>query len=137
MAADLKVERVVVLAYLAEVSGELDAVRRLREPPVSRYAVYHLQQAAEKLIKAVRLARGIYATKEHSLEILIDGLPEADSWRPRLLPLEWLSAYATTYRYPTASRGFRQPGPAIEKIDECVLLIESLLADAVQEFENL
>jgi HEPN domain-containing protein len=81
MPPEVRVDRAVVLAYLDDVVGELDVVKRLLSPPPTRFAVFHLQQAAEKLIKAVRLARGIPATKEHNLELLIEGLPEGDVWR--------------------------------------------------------
>jgi HEPN domain-containing protein len=137
MPPDVKVDRVVVFAYLDEVTSELEAVRRLLVPPPSRYAVYHLQQAAEKLAKAVRLARGLQATKDHALEILIDGLPRGDIWRARLEPFEWLSAYATTYRYPTATRGFRQAAPAVEKIETCIRQVEERLTEARADFANL
>jgi HEPN domain-containing protein len=43
----------VVEGYLAAAADDLDAVRRLAAPPANRLAAYHLQQAAEKLIKAV------------------------------------------------------------------------------------
>jgi hypothetical protein len=42
----------VVLGYLAAAADDLDAARRLAVPPANRLAAYHLQQAAEKLVKA-------------------------------------------------------------------------------------
>ena len=137
MPPEVRVDKVVVLAYLDEVAGELDAVKRLLAPPPTRYAVYHLQQAAEKLVKAVRLARGLPATKDHSLEILIEGLPSGEPWRARLEPLEWLPAYATTYRYPSPPRGTRQTGPAVDRISAGADSISSLLTDARREFSKL
>jgi hypothetical protein len=86
MAAEAKPDRNVVAAYLDEVEGELDAVKRLLVPPPSRCAVYHLEQAGEKLIKAVRLSRGLPATIEHNFVILINGLAEGDPWQPRAFP---------------------------------------------------
>jgi HEPN domain-containing protein len=104
----------VIAAYLEEVAEDLDAARRLLEPPPNRFAAFHLQQAAEKLVKAVRLHRGLQATKEHNLEVLINELPEGDPWRERLTELEFLSAFATAYRYPTPNKGWRNPGPSAE-----------------------
>ena len=57
-------------------------------------AANHLQQAAEKILGAVRLHRGLLNTKDHDLVILIDGrpggeprpLPDADPWRDRFRP---------------------------------------------------
>ena len=41
----------VVTGYLAAVADDLDAARRFAAPPANRLVAYHLQQAAEKLIK--------------------------------------------------------------------------------------
>ena len=50
----------VVAGYLAAVADDLDAARRLAAPPANRLAAYHLQQAAEKLVKAVLVHRKIH-----------------------------------------------------------------------------
>ena len=79
---------------------------RKRAQPIAKLAANHLQQAAEKILGAVRLQRGLLNTKDHDLVILIDGrpggeprpLPGGDPWRDRFRPLEPLSAYATTFR---------------------------------------
>ena len=120
----------VISGYLDEVAGELDAFGRLLVPPVNRLAPYHLQQAAEKLIKAVRLARGLQATVQHNLEILVDELEPRDPWKSRLATLEWLSVYATAYRYPSATSGFRKPPPDDAKLRECARAIEAMLVEA-------
>ena len=85
---------------------DLDAATRLLVDPPNVLAANHLQQAAEKILRAVRLHRGLLNTKDHDLVILIDGrpdgeprpLPSGDPWRERFRPLESLSAYATTFR---------------------------------------
>lgn len=90
----------------------------------NRHAAYHLEQAAEKLITAVRIHRGLLPSKSHDLSELIEGaarggeprpLANDDPWRARLLPLAWLSEFATTFRYPTPT-GKRKPGPAPQQI---------------------
>ena len=133
MAEKPRPDQRVIASYLDEVGAELDAVRRLLQPPPNRLAAFHLQQAAEKLIKAVRIHRGLPATKEHNLEILIAELPEADPWRERLEKFEELSAFATTYRYPTPNKGWRNPGPAPEKLIELAEAIDALLPAARKE----
>src|SRR5262245_47688929 len=60
----------VVAGYLAAVADDLDAARRLAAPPANRLAVYHLQQAAEKLIKAVLVHRRIHPGLEHRIDVL-------------------------------------------------------------------
>jgi hypothetical protein len=68
---------------------DLDAARRLLVDPPNVLAANHLQQAAEKILSAVRLHRGLLNTKDHDLVILIEGrlggeprpLPAGDPWR--------------------------------------------------------
>jgi len=64
----------VIVAYLDDVDLDLDAAKRLVAAPPNRLAAFHLQQAAEKLIKAVRLGRGLRVTAEHNIEVLVDEL---------------------------------------------------------------
>ncbi|RLB55697.1 MAG: hypothetical protein DRJ42_05510 [Deltaproteobacteria bacterium] len=105
----------VIGAYLDDVEVELDAAKRLIVDPPNRLAAFHLQQAAEKLVKAVRLSRGLHLTASHNLEALVAELPSDDAWREKLAKLDGLSAYATTYRYPTPS-GKRKAGPQRDEI---------------------
>ena len=109
MAPEPRPSNRVIASYLDEVALELEAVRRLLDPTPVRFAAFHLQQAAEKICKAVLLHRGRPATKEHRLEILVESLPAGDPWKPRLGTLEHLSAYATAFRYPTPAG--RIPAP--------------------------
>jgi hypothetical protein len=105
---------------------DLDAAIRLLADPPNVLAANHLHQAAEKIVSAVSLHRGLLNTKDHDLVILIDGrpqgeprpLPTGDPWRDRFRPLESLSAYATTFRYSLT------PTP---KIDDLRRILETLL----------
>lgn len=107
------------IAKLLEAARlDLDAARRLLVEPANVLAANHLQQAAEKILGAVRLHRGLLTTRDHDLVILIDGrpggeprpLPAGDPWRQRFQPLESLSAYATAFRYSLS------PSPEIEHL---------------------
>lgn len=89
-----------IAAFLDLASQDVDAARTLATTK-NRYAAYHCQQAAEKLIKAVLLHRGLEAGTEHRLDVLVDELPNDDCWKADLRPLEIYLPYATTYRYPT------------------------------------
>jgi HEPN domain-containing protein len=81
MAADPpKPDPRVIVAYLDDVELELDAARRLVADPPNRFAAFHLQQAAEKLVKAVRLGRGLRVTVDHDIALLAEELsPDAAS----------------------------------------------------------
>ena len=112
--------RTEIKKLLDAADAEVDAAKRLLVPPINLLVFYHLQQTAEKILKAVRLHRGFINTKEHDLTFLIDGnsvkalppLPQADPWRVRFQPLEFLAAYATTYRYTLKN----QPNPSDPQI---------------------
>jgi HEPN domain-containing protein len=112
----------VIAAYLEDVDLEIDAARRLVADPPNRFAAFHLQQASEKLVKAVRLSRGLRVTADHDLESLVAELPQDDPWRAKLRVLEPLSAYATTYRYPSPM-GKRKGGP---NNDEVIVWIKAI-----------
>jgi HEPN domain-containing protein len=119
----------VIAAYLDDVDLELDAAKRLIADPPNRFAAFHLEQAAEKLVKAVRLDRGLRVTADHNLEALIDELPADDSWRTKLRVVEPLSAYATTYRYPSPT-GKRKGGPSNDEVLVWIKTIAGLTVEA-------
>lgn len=134
MAADApKPDPRVVAAYLDDVDLELDAARRLIADPPNRFAAFHLEQAAEKLVKAVRLGRGLRVTADHHIEALVDELPADDPWRAKLRVLEPLSAYATTYRYPSPT-GKRKGGPSNDDVLVWIKTIAGLNGEARAEF---
>jgi HEPN domain-containing protein len=89
-----------VAAFLDLAAEDVAAARTLAATK-NRYAAYHCQQAAEKLIKAVLLHRGLEAGREHRLDVLVDRLAEDDPWKAKLRPLDVYLPFATTYRYPT------------------------------------
>jgi HEPN domain-containing protein len=119
----------VITAYLDDVDLELDAAKRLIADPPSRFAAFHLQQAAEKLVKAVRLQRGLRITAEHNIEVLVAELPHDDVWRMKLVVLEPLSTYATSFRYPSPT-GKRRDGLSNDEVVAWIKTITALNAEA-------
>ena len=128
MAGDAKRANKPIAKLLDAASLDLDAARRLLVDPPNVLAANHLQQAAEKILSAVRLHRGLLNTRDHDLVILIDGrpggeprpLPAGDPWRERFRPLEPLSAYATTFRYSLS------PTPKVEDLRQMFATLTSL-----------
>ena len=130
MAVDpLKGDSRVIAAYLDDVDLDLDAARRLIAAPPNRLAAFHLQQAAEKLVKAVRLGYGLRVTAEHNIELLVEELPHEDAWRTKLAVLDPLSGYATSYRYPSPV-GKRKGGPGNDEVLRWIKTIADLSAEA-------
>lgn len=117
----------IVLAYLQAAADDLDAARRLASPP-NRLVAYHLQQTAEKIVKAILIDRGVQPTAEHRIDVLVDRLPASDVWVPRLRPLDRLTPFATSYRYPTPS-GRLKDAPTVEVIEREIDGLALLLRD--------
>jgi HEPN domain-containing protein len=82
----------------------------------TRVARYHVQQSAEKAVKALLEHRGLNPGREHRFEFLAEMLPESDPWRSRVQNFDLLSPAATTHRYPT-SEGRLIPAPARESVE--------------------
>src|ERR1700688_2081505 len=98
MTADGKRRTRPIEKLLKSASLDLDVAKRCLVDPPNILAANHLQQAAEKILGAVRLHRGLLNTKDHDLVILIDGraggnprpLPDGAPGRDRFRPLESL-----------------------------------------------
>ena len=72
MATDPNEDRRVIVAYLDDADLDRDAAKRLMADPPNRLAAFHVQQAAEKLVKAIQLVRGVRITAEHSIARLLE-----------------------------------------------------------------
>lgn len=120
-----------ILAFLELAEKDAEATELLAAGS-NRNAAYHLQQAVEKLLKAVLIARQIETTAEHRLEPLLDQLASGDPWLARLTPFAHYSAYATSFRYPTpGGRIPKEPDARTVRADNAV--VRSLLEIAKRE----
>jgi HEPN domain-containing protein len=54
----------------------------------TRLARYHVQQSAEKGVKALLEQRGVNPGREHRFEFLAEMLPPTDQWRARIQSLD-------------------------------------------------
>jgi hypothetical protein len=77
----------------------------------------------------VRLSRGLRITAEHSIELLVHELPQDDPWRTKLVALEPLSVYATSFRYPSPT-GRRKDGLSSVEVLAWIKIIAELCAGA-------
>ena len=116
-----------VQALLALADEDLGAARILIGFSM-RTARYHVQQSAEKLVKALLEHRGINPGREHRFELLAEMLPEGDPWRSRIQSLDELSPAATTHRYPT-SEGRILPPPSRELVEREIAMVAQLVLD--------
>lgn len=118
-------------AFLELAADDLDAAEVLARIG-NHYAAYHLQQAVEKVLKAVLLLRDVQAGIEHRLEGLADRLPEGDAWRARVEQVLPYSAYATSFRYPTPGGRIPRTPPATDVLRD-VAIVRALVGEARAE----
>ncbi|MFP3901359.1 MAG: HEPN domain-containing protein [Acidimicrobiia bacterium] len=88
--------------WLAKAQDDLTVAQMVRDSSLGvRWAAcFHAQQAAEKALKALLVARGIDFPKSHALDVLAGLLEEADQERFERSALVELSPWAVAGRYP-------------------------------------
>lgn len=101
----------------------------LRGPmPSPEGAAYHIQQAAEKILKSVLSDSGINPPKSHNLSTLVAMLPKQHPLWTELEKLERFTVYAIAYRYPSVGLLEAAPEtPSIAEIDAWLMELKSLL----------
>jgi HEPN domain-containing protein len=118
-------------AFIDLAEQDLDAAAALAERG-NRYAAYHVQQAVEKLLKALLLHRELETGVEHRLDVLVARLLDTDPWKTALRAFERYTPYATTYRYP-APGGRVAPAPPAPGLMDDALALRALLERARRE----
>ena len=97
-------------------------------------AVFHLQQAAEKLAKAVLTVEGIMFGVGHQIGALAGALPGDNVFRPDIASFDRFSSYATATRYPLP--GGRMPRlPTKEFLDLGIQEVASLV-DEIDDYRR-
>ena len=93
-------------AWMTKAWRDLETARRIAtgEPPFYDIAVYHLQQAAEKAVKAFLVHHGKPWQKTHDIEVLVALACESEAGFAELADAaDALTPYATRFRYPNAT----------------------------------
>lgn len=116
-----------LIANLLRVSREDLEGARLLADAGNRNAIYLCEQAAEKTIRAVVSSEGLHSGIRHQLDEMVELIPEENPLKPQLRRIEYLAAYATTYRYPTAA-GRIKAAPSAEEVERAL----SAVAEAVE-----
>ena len=89
-------------AWMDFARSDLAVARSPSHPDVMLEALcFHAQQAAEKCVKAVLVSYGIRPPKTRSIQRLIDLLPLGVPCSAEVASATALTAYATTFRYPS------------------------------------
>ncbi len=94
-----------VSSYISLAKEDLAvATKLMADHP--RHAAFNIEQAAEKLLKAVLTAEGIrFPTSHHQLGALAALLPADHLWRADLMAFDDFTSYATALRYQKPGGG--------------------------------
>lgn len=111
-----------LIANLLRVAREDLEAARLLANAANRNAIYLCEQAAEKIIRAVLTSEGVHAGIKHHLDEMVRLIPDANPLKPALRAIEYLAAYATAYRYPTAE-GRIKPTPSPQAVGDALRLL--------------
>jgi HEPN domain-containing protein len=119
----------VVQEWLDHVAADLDAAWSCARGPRARTdrAAYFVQQAAEKLVKAVLVSSSIDPPYTHDLEDLTSRLPQDVPQRERYAALVAFTAYASGFRYPTTRE--HPPRPSTADVDGWIEQIDVLKSE--------
>jgi HEPN domain-containing protein len=101
----------------------------------SRNGAYHAQQATEKLLLALLTSEDVHVHRHesHQLGILTGKLPSDHPLLAELERLEFLTAFATTYRYPKTG-GRLSPPPDWGRLAAALDQIDALIRSACGHF---
>ena len=94
-----------------------------------RQCAYLVQQAAEKLARAILTGADIKFGPGHNLGQMAEALPEGHPWIEKIKPLNRHSPAVTRYRYPTMAGRLLDP-PTTEKLKRDVAELADLLEEA-------
>lgn len=122
----------VVGEWLKRVERDLRTARLCCETddPMPEQAAYHVQQAAEKLTKAVLVAVHKRPRKGHQIGEFAKRLPRSFPDRERFLALDRFSDYVWAHRYPEEEQGRSPPPlPSVSEAREWLAEVEALKAD--------
>jgi HEPN domain-containing protein len=113
--------------WLALAAIDARAARKcLVEPDAApQAALYHCQQAAEKIAKAALVAAGIAPPRIHDIGALLDRLRPDDPILPLMRELELLTVYGLAYRYPADESAANPPIPSGDEISAWIDQIEA------------
>lgn len=93
---------------------------------------FHAQQAAEKAIKAVLIAKGVPPPRTHNIRILLDLLPRRDTPPQQVDDAASLTDYAVLSRYPGdfESVDEEEYTEAVELAKTVLLWAETIIGEA-------
>lgn len=114
-------------SLVAAAERDISAAHRLL-PDMPDQAIFHVQQAAEKLTRAVCEREGLPVGRTHNIGQAAAMLPDGHVFKEDLLGLDNLSAAATAWRYPSPG-GWFPADPDPDEVTATLTDIEALLPE--------
>jgi HEPN domain-containing protein len=115
-------------SFIALAKDDLAAARQLLTN-LPGIAAFHIEQAAEKLLKAVLSTEDItFSASHHQLGQLAEQLPLNHLWRADLMALDKYTSYATATRYPRPGGGMPRT-PSQQDLQQALTEVESLVTE--------
>ena len=114
-------------ALVTAAERDIGAARRLL-PDMPGQAIFHVQQAAEKLTRAVCEREGLLIGRTHNIGQAAAMLPDGHVFKEDFLGLDNLSAAATAWRYPSPG-GWFPADPDPSDVNATLSEIEALLPE--------
>jgi HEPN domain-containing protein len=99
-----------------------------------RNAAYLLEQAAEKVIRAVLTSENIHGGVGHRLQELVAKLPDENPLKAKLQAVVRLEDYATSFRYGTPAGRIQDPPPP-DEMNSYVSSVRNCLTEAARRFD--
>ncbi len=128
-ASMIAVRRAEADRWLEIARDDIDvALAATRLPrPRAGIAAYHLQQAAEKVFKALLILAGRRFRRTHDLDDLADELDASDpAVQARVDALRHITVWGIAYRYPGAEDE-PEPEPTLSEIEDAAKCIGDLM----------
>ena len=90
----------IVCKWIKYAERDIIAAKTLLREGLLAESTFHSQQAAEKALKALLIARGVHPPKTHDIDLLLVLLQRAGEDIGELEVLRKLTRYAVEARYP-------------------------------------
>jgi HEPN domain-containing protein len=120
--------REAAASFIGLAKEDLAVARELLSPH-PRHSAFAIEQAAEKLLKAVLTTEGIvFSAGHHQLGRLAELLPADHIWRADLMAFDRYTSYATATRYPRPGGGMPQV-PSREALEAGLREVASLVGE--------
>lgn len=123
--------KIAVESLIALAREDLAVAKKLASDH-PRHAAFNIEQAAEKLLKAVLSTEAIVFHAGHQLGALAALLPADHIWRADLATFDDFTSYATALRYPTGSGRMPQE-PGAEDLREGLSRVAALI-DEIEDW---